>query len=93
MFELADLHGHCRLTDSTFFRCPTEISMSSQRVEISKLPKGKHIVPRVRFKQIPISLAIKFSYTIISLIPLSGMLAPDAEWVQATCRALWTERK
>ena len=34
MFKVADLHGERGLTHRTFFRGPTEISMSGQRVEI-----------------------------------------------------------
>jgi hypothetical protein len=43
MLELLDLHGQCGLTDCTFFCCPTETPMPSQRIQVSKLPKGKHI--------------------------------------------------
>jgi hypothetical protein len=43
LFELADLHGERRLTDSTLFCRPTEVAMSGQCIEVPKLPKGKHI--------------------------------------------------
>jgi hypothetical protein len=42
LLEVADLHGERRLTNCTFFRCPNEVPMASQCVEVSKLPKGKH---------------------------------------------------
>ena len=41
VFELADLHGERGLTHRTFFRRPTEASVSGQCVEVAKLPKGQ----------------------------------------------------
>jgi hypothetical protein len=60
MFELADLHGEGRLTDCTLFRCPTEVPMTGQRIEVSKLPKREHVDTLLiaELKQIPVSLAI-----------------------------------
>ena len=41
-FQLADLHGERRLAYRTFFRRPTEMPMSGERIEIPELPKGQH---------------------------------------------------
>jgi len=43
-FQVANLHGKRRLANGTGFRCPAEMTVARNCVEIAKLPKGDHAI-------------------------------------------------
>ena len=43
LLEIANLHGQGRLGDRAGFRCPSEMPVLGQGIEIAKLPQRDHI--------------------------------------------------